>query len=73
MPPEWWLKEYKPFLEKLDAVSVREQSINDYISGKIPKLGVKTMPDPTFLLTSADWNNTIAKIPPKVSGKYMLC
>ena len=73
VPPEWWLKEYKPFLEKLDAVSVREQSINDYISGKIPKLGVKTMPDPTFLLTSADWNNTIAKIHPKVSGKYMLC
>ena len=26
------------------------------------------MPDPTFLLTSADWNNTIAKIPQRSRG-----
>lgn len=63
-----WLEDYKPYLDRLDAISVREQSVQEEMQAQ----GIQaiTMPDPTFLLTRSDWSKVAVK--PSYKERYVL-
>lgn len=67
-PKDKWLKDYKPFLDRLDAISVREQSIQEEM--KAQGIQAVTMPDPTFLLTRKEWSKIAVK--PNYTERYVL-
>lgn len=59
------------FLEKFDALSIREKSGAEIIK-KCCGIDVPVMLDPTLLLTSADWDE-IAQKPENLPEKYIFC
>lgn len=54
-PPSWWLEAYGPYLKRLDAISVREDSVREGIEKAFPKLSIESVLDPVFLLTDNFW------------------
>lgn len=68
-PEEKFIESIKQF----SSISVREKIACDFLSEKIQK-PIKQVVDPTFLLSSDDWNQVINKINSKkvCNGKYVL-
>lgn len=83
-PPNWWLESYGPYLKKLDAISVREDSVRKGIKKMFPELTVSTVLDPIFLLSDNLWSRllddveaanekTSSKLLEKVDNGYLFC
>lgn len=73
-PPHWWLESYGPYLKRLDAVSVREDSVRKGIKKRFPELTITTVLDPVFLLSDDIWDKmlNVAEVTRKVSGSKQL-
>lgn len=67
-PEGKWLEDYKPYLDRLDAISVREQSVQEEMQAQ--GIQAVTMPDPTFLLTRKEWSKIAVK--PSYTERYVL-
>lgn len=63
-------KNMAPYIEKLDVVTVREQCGADILSKYVNK-EIKVMPDPTILLSAADWDS--AAVERMIEEDYIFC
>ena len=69
--PQKYLSKYKTFLDRINHLSVREQSGVELID-KISNNKAKLVCDPTILLTKKEWD-TIVKEKRIIKEKYILC
>lgn len=69
--PDRYRRETKPLLDRFSAIAVREasgaRSMNEYVNKD-----VRTVTDPTLLLTAAEWEEVAAPVENAVSP-YLLC
>lgn len=69
--PKKYEKKYKDFLEKIDCLSVREESGNEIIKEILGK-EASVVCDPTLLLSKTDWMD-IQEKEPIIKEKYIFC
>ena len=69
---KYWTKEEEPIaienLLRLNAISVREESVGEHVKSIAPQLKVTAVPDPVLLLSEKDWSDIAAE--PKIKEKY---
>lgn len=61
---------FKPMVERIQHVSVREESAKKLLNSFIERTDIEIVLDPTLLLTSDEWTQLINNIP--VNEKYIL-
>lgn len=60
MLPDWWKKEYIPYVTKIQSISMRENSTANQLERLLEK-PVECVLDPTFLLKKEDWDRCVGK------------
>lgn len=58
--PEWWIGDYKYYVDKIDFLSMREMGASCQLEKVLGKQ-VKCVVDPTLLLTAEDWSESLSK------------
>jgi Polysaccharide pyruvyl transferase. len=67
----WQIKGTKEYLEKLDAVGVREQQGKDIVD-RLSKHSAKVVADPTMLLSREEWSECISESTVTIDEPYIL-
>lgn len=70
--PLGWYESYAKYINRLDAISVREESIAESLQAYIPDRKVYCVADPTLLLSADEWNQ-FCKPQDIPANKYILC
>lgn len=70
--PLGWYERYKKYINRLDAISVREESIAECLQSYMPDTKVYCVADPTLLLSDDEWGQ-FCKPQDMQEDKYILC